>query len=140
MGVYDQAIAAAQRALALATASGEVRLQVLANLHLGIVYQTLGDYRQAIDCLAQTMAALEGAQQHERFGSLLPAVLSRADLARAMLSSATFAEGAPSGKKGCGLPRRLIIPGVSGIAFWGSGLLYSAKVTCPGQSPYLNGL
>ena len=35
MGAYDQAIAAAQRALALATASGDVVLQALANLRLG---------------------------------------------------------------------------------------------------------
>ena len=32
MGAYDQAIAAGQRALALATAGGDVVLQALANL------------------------------------------------------------------------------------------------------------
>ena len=39
MGAYDQAIAAAQRALALATASGEVVLQALARLLLGLAYR-----------------------------------------------------------------------------------------------------
>ena len=38
-GRHDQAIAAAQRALALATAGGEVVLQALANHYLGIAYQ-----------------------------------------------------------------------------------------------------
>ena len=78
-GAYDQAIAAAQRALALATASGEVVLHALANLYLGLAYQAQGDYRRAIDCFRQTVASLDGARRHERFGQVfLPAVLSRA--------------------------------------------------------------
>ena len=79
MGAYDQAIAAAQRALALATASGDVVLHALANQYLGLAYQAQGDYRRAIDCLRQTVASLDGARRHERFGQvILPAVLSRA--------------------------------------------------------------
>ena len=78
-GAYDQAIAAAQRALALAAASGEVVLHALANLYLGRAYQIQGDYRRAIDCLRQTVASLDGARRHERFGQvILPAVSSRA--------------------------------------------------------------
>ena len=73
MGAYDQAIAAAQRALALATASGDVVLQALANQCLGHAYQAQGDYRRAIDCLRQTVASLDGAQRHERFGQVIPA-------------------------------------------------------------------
>ena len=56
MGAYDQAIAAAQRTLALATASGDVVLHALANQYLGLAYLAQGDYRQAIDCLRQTVA------------------------------------------------------------------------------------
>ena len=82
MGAYDQAIASAQRALALATAGGEVVLQALANQRLGTTYHAQGDYRRAIDSLRQTVAALEGARRHERFGRVfLPAVASRAFLA-----------------------------------------------------------
>src|SRR5207249_6626457 len=44
MGVYDQAIATAQRALALAMASGEVVLHTLANFYLGFTYLHQGDY------------------------------------------------------------------------------------------------
>ena len=73
MGAYDQAIAAAQRALALATASGDVVLQALANQYLGFAYQAQGDYRRAIDCLRQTVASLDGARRHERFGQADPA-------------------------------------------------------------------
>ena len=78
-GAYDQAIAAGQRALALATASGDVVLHALANQYLGIAYQAQGDYRRAIDCFRQTVASFDGARRHERFGQvILPAVHSRA--------------------------------------------------------------
>ena len=53
MGAYDQAIAAAQRALALATAGEDVVLQALANHYLGRAYQAQGDYRRAIDCFSR---------------------------------------------------------------------------------------
>jgi tetratricopeptide (TPR) repeat protein len=82
MGAYDQASAAAQRALALATASGDVVLHALASRDLGLAYQAQGEYQQAIDALGQTVASFEGARRRERFGQVfLPAVLSRADLA-----------------------------------------------------------
>ena len=114
MGAYDQAIAAAQRALALATASGDVVLQALANQYLGLAYQAQGDYRRAIDCFGQTVASLDGARRHERFGQVfLPAVFSRACLAGAMPSWARSLRAGPSGKKGSGLPRRLLTPRAS---------------------------
>src|SRR5215475_10556320 len=59
MGVYDQAIAAAQRALSLATAGGDDSLHALANQRLGMAYLFQGDYRRAIYCLGQTVVALD---------------------------------------------------------------------------------
>ena len=91
MGAYDQTIAAAQRALALATASGDVVLQALANHYLGGAYQAQGDYRRAIDCLGQTVASFEGSRRRERFGQVfLPAVLSHAWLAAGNVSNMLF--------------------------------------------------
>src|SRR5262249_6577349 len=58
---YAQSKAAAQRALTLAAASGERVLHALANLYLGRVYELQGDYRQAIDCVRQPVASLDGA-------------------------------------------------------------------------------
>src|SRR6266540_394014 len=49
MGAHDQAIAAGQRALTLAMASGEVVLQALANSFLGFAHWLQGDYHRAID-------------------------------------------------------------------------------------------
>src|SRR5262249_24311161 len=82
-GAHDPAIAAAQRALRFPTSDGDVALQTLANLYLGYVYQTQGDYRQAIDCFRQTIACLEGERRYEPGGqATLPAVASCAHLAR----------------------------------------------------------
>ena len=47
MSAYDH-LPAAQRALALATAGGDVGLRALANQYLGLAYQAQGDYRRAI--------------------------------------------------------------------------------------------
>ncbi len=61
MGAYDQAIAAAQRTLALATAGGDVVLQAVTHLFLGRAYHGPGDYRRAIDCLGQTWRPSRGS-------------------------------------------------------------------------------
>jgi tetratricopeptide (TPR) repeat protein len=101
MGAYDQASAAAQRTLVLATASGDVVLQALAHYFLGTAYHAQGDYRRAIDCLRQTVAALGGAQQRERFGAFsLASVNARARLAWCHAELGTFAEGRAVGEEG----------------------------------------
>ena len=101
MGAYDQAIPAAQRALALATAGGDVGLHALANQYLGLAYQAQGDYRRAIDCLGQTVASLEGARCYERFDAGDPARCELPCLAspRAMPSWARSPRAEPSGKR-----------------------------------------
>jgi class 3 adenylate cyclase/tetratricopeptide (TPR) repeat protein len=101
IGTHDQAIAAAQRALALATAGGDVVLQALANADLGRAYRAQGDYRRAIDCFAQTVASLDVARRRERFGeAFLPVVLSRAYLAWCHAELGRFAEGRAFGEEG----------------------------------------
>jgi class 3 adenylate cyclase/tetratricopeptide (TPR) repeat protein/ABC-type thiamine transport system ATPase subunit len=124
MGAYDQAIAAAQRVLALATASGDVVQLALANHRLGTICQAQGDYRRAIDCLRQTVASLEGAQRHERFGQVfLPAVLSRAYLAACHAELGTFAEGRALGEEGLQIAEAVAHPPSLMFAAWGVGLL-----------------
>ncbi len=101
MGTYGQAITAAQRALALATANGDGVLHALANLNLGQAYEPQGDYQRAIDCFGQTVAALDGARHRERFGQvILPAVHSRALLALCHAELGTFAAGSAYGDEG----------------------------------------
>jgi len=124
MGVYDQAIAAAHRTLALATASGDAVLQALANLHLGAAYEFQGDYRRAIDCFRQTVASLDGAQHRERFGGIfLSSVNSRAWLARCHAELGMFAAGRAFGEEGLQIAETVAHPASLMAASYGVGLL-----------------
>ena len=139
MGAYDQAIAAAQRALALATAGGDVVLQALANHASAIAYEAQGDYRRAIDCFGQTVASLEGARRHERFGQVvLPAVLSRANLAWCHAELGHVRRGpCPRGRRAADC-RGGGSPGEPHVGLMGDrSAVPSAKGDLPGPSPVL---
>jgi len=124
MSAHDQAIAAAQRALALATASGDAILHALANQQLGTTYQVQGDYRQAIDSFGQAVASLKGADCHERFGEVfLPAVFSRASLAACHAELGTFTEGRALGDEGLRIAEAVAHPASLMLASWGMGWL-----------------
>jgi tetratricopeptide (TPR) repeat protein len=124
MGTYDQCITAAQRALALATTSGDVVLHALANQRLGIAFLAQGDYRRAIDCFRQTLASLDGARRHERFGQpVLPAVNSRAWLAQCHAELGRFAAGRALGDEGLQIAEAVAHLGSLMFASWGIGLL-----------------
>jgi tetratricopeptide (TPR) repeat protein len=124
MGAYDQAITVAQRALALATASGDVVTQALTNQSLGFAYQAQGDYRRAIDCFEQTMAFLDEARHRERFGQLIfPAVLTPASLAMCHAELGTFTEGRSVGEEGLRLAEVIEHSPSLISASWGLGRL-----------------
>jgi class 3 adenylate cyclase/tetratricopeptide (TPR) repeat protein len=124
MGTYDQARDAAQRALAVATADGDVVLHVLAQQYLGITYHDQGDYSRAIDCLEQTLIALTGARQRELCGvDLIPAVLSRAALASCHAERGMFAAGLTVGDEGLRIAELVAHPSSLMFARWGVGLL-----------------
>ncbi len=138
MGAYDQASAAAQRALALATASGEVVRQAQANQRLGFAYQAQGDYRRAIDCLRQSLAGFDGAPRREHFGQVfLPAVLSRAYLAWCHAELGTFAEGRTLGEEGFRIAEEVAHPGSLMYAYHGIGLLALRQGDLPRALPLL---
>ena len=125
IGMYDRAIAAAQRADDLATAGGDVVLHMQANLCLGQGYHAQGDYRRAIDCLRQTVVSLEGAPHHERFGQvILPAVLSRAYLTWGNAELGAFALGRDLGEEGLRIAEAVAHPASLMVASWGVGLLF----------------
>jgi predicted ATPase/class 3 adenylate cyclase len=124
MGMHAQAITAAQRALALATAGRDIVLQALANQYLGGAYRAQGDYRRALDCLGQTVASFDGARRRERFGeAFLPAVISRAYLAWCHAELGTFAEGTAHGEEGLRIAEAVAHSGNLTWASWGCGLL-----------------
>jgi class 3 adenylate cyclase/tetratricopeptide (TPR) repeat protein len=123
MGAYDQAIAAGQRALTFATASGDGVMHALANQYLSQIYHAQGDYRRAIDCCGQTRAYFDGVQHYERFGATLPPVTSRAMLAWCHAELGTFPEGRTLGDEGLLIAEAVNHPVSLLTALWGSGLL-----------------
>jgi tetratricopeptide (TPR) repeat protein len=138
MGAHNQAIAAAQRTLALATASGDVVLQALGNYFLGTAYHAQGDYRRAIDCLGQTVASLGGAQRRERFGAFsLPSVNSRTYLAQCHAELGTFAEGSALGEEGLQIAEAVAYPASLMVASSGVGLLALRQGDLPRALPLL---
>jgi tetratricopeptide (TPR) repeat protein len=138
MGAYDQASATAQRALALATASGELVRQAQANQRLGMAYHAQGDYRRAIDCLMQSMAGFDGAPHREHFGQvILPAVLSRAYLAWCHAELGTFPEGRTLGEEGLQIAEEVDHPGSLMYAYHGIGLLGLRQGDLPRALPLL---
>jgi class 3 adenylate cyclase/tetratricopeptide (TPR) repeat protein len=138
MGAYDQAIAAAQRAVALATGGADAVVYALANLFLGAAYWAQGGYLQAIDCLGQTVASLHGAQRRERLGQAnLPSVQSLAFLAACHAELGTFAEGRSLGEEGLQLAETVAHPSSLMWASYGIGLLYLCQGDMPRALPRL---
>jgi tetratricopeptide (TPR) repeat protein len=138
IGASHQATAYAQRTLALATASGDIVLQALANLYLGNTYHYQGDYHRSIDCLRQTVAALKGVQRRERFGQVNPpAVLCRAHLAWCHAELGTFPEGRALGEEGLRIAEAVASPVSVMYAAWGMGLLALRQGDLPRALPVL---
>jgi tetratricopeptide (TPR) repeat protein len=137
-GAYDQAIAAAQRALVLATASGDTVLHAMANQYLGFSYETQGDYRRAIACLRQTVASLDGALRYERFDFVSPpAVVARTFLAWCHAELGAFAEGRAFGNEGLQIAEAVEQPTSLMIIYYGIGLLSLRQGDLPRAFPLL---
>jgi class 3 adenylate cyclase/tetratricopeptide (TPR) repeat protein len=91
---YEHGLASGQRARAIATALGELALQVRTQFTLGQVYHYLGDYRQAIDLLRWNVAALTGELLQECLSlNGQASVLSRVFLVLCLAELGAFAEG-----------------------------------------------
>lgn len=101
MGDYERSIESGQRALSLTTGLGDAALQVTANVLLGAVNRTLGDYRQAIVIFRQNAAALQDEARYEFYNSATPpASLSRTELAMCLAETGAFSEGILYANKG----------------------------------------
>jgi len=138
IGAHDQAIAAAQRALALASASGDVVLHALTNGSLGEAYRAHGDYRQAIACFEQIMAFLDESRRYERFGELVfPAVQSRAWLAWCHAELGMFAEGSTLAEEGLRIAEAVAHPASLMRGYWGLGQLALLQGNLPRALPML---
>jgi class 3 adenylate cyclase/tetratricopeptide (TPR) repeat protein len=124
MGAHDQTIPAAQRALTLAIAGGDVVQQARANQVLGLAYYAQGDYRRAIDCGQPTVVALGEERRREHFGQIfLLFVQSCALLAWCHAQLGTFAEGRACGEEGLRIAEEVDHPEGLMWACWGIALL-----------------
>jgi tetratricopeptide (TPR) repeat protein len=125
MGEHDRAIAAGQRALALATTSGTFDVQVNAQHNLSAAYYAAGDYRQVLDILQRTIAVLTGERLAERFGlSIFPGVVGRGYVALCLAELGDFAEGAGIGEEAVRLAEAVAQPDSMVIVLYCVGLCY----------------
>jgi tetratricopeptide (TPR) repeat protein len=99
-GMYDSALALAQRAATLATSCKDIRLEASALWYVGLVAHSLGDYRQAIDYIERVAALLAGELRLARWGVGLLSSLSRGYLAECLAAVGAFTDGITCGEEG----------------------------------------
>jgi tetratricopeptide (TPR) repeat protein len=137
-GDLPRAVEVGQRALALAGTLGDTALQVVLRLFLGRVYYGLGDYPQALDCLRQNVACLEGARLREHFSLPgLPAVTSRDVLARCLAELGALTEGQAHGEEGLRIAEAVDHPNSLAAACRSIGHVYLHKGEWPQAIPWL---
>ena len=124
-GDQDRAVETGQRALAIAIASEDFALEVMATFFLGLPYLSLGDYRQAVHYYRKNVETLTGEWLHERFGEPgLPAVFSRAFLDWSLAELGEFAEGIVHGEEAVQIAETTVDqPFTLSYAYLGVGLL-----------------
>jgi predicted ATPase len=124
LGEHDVALAAGQRALALATQFPDLPLQVAGRMYLGQVYHALGEYTRAIDVLQQNVVALTGDLSGAYFGlANLPVVTSRTFLVYSLAELGRFDEGSACGAEGIRLAETAEHANSLAIAYLGAGRL-----------------
>jgi class 3 adenylate cyclase/tetratricopeptide (TPR) repeat protein len=92
IGEHARAIAACQRALALATTSGTFDDQAEAQTRLSQTYYTAGDFRQGLDVARRAIALFTGDSRSAIFGRM-SVVASRCYVAGCLAELEGFAEG-----------------------------------------------
>jgi tetratricopeptide (TPR) repeat protein len=123
-GDHDSAVESGQHALAMAATLGDFTLQVMAQHALGVAYHALGDQRRAMELLRSNVESLAGALSRQRFGSLsLPAVISRAGLARCLAEMGAFSEGSAHAEEAVRLAEAVEHPNSLIQAYLGVGFL-----------------
>jgi tetratricopeptide (TPR) repeat protein len=125
MGDAERAVTLGQRALGIATALRDFPLQVSTSLYLGQAYHDLGDYRQAMDILRETMETLEGELLQKHLGmASLPAVGCRTWLVWCLAELGDFTEGIAPAAEGVRIAEAINHPFNMTFASVGSGILY----------------
>ncbi len=125
IGQNEQALASGHRAVAIAAATDDIPLQVVASSYLGQAQYRAGEYRLATDRLRWSVASLTGDLIRERFGqAALPAVYARTLLALSLAELGEFPEGAARAEEAVQIAQALDHPFSLGLAFHGDGRLH----------------
>ena len=127
-GDQDHAIEMGQRALAIATASGDFALEMMATFFLGLASLALGHYQQQVQYHRRNVEALQGQWRHERFGEPgLPSVFCRAYLDWGLAELGAFVEGLVRGEEAIQIAETVDQPFTLSHAYLGVGLLHLRK-------------
>jgi class 3 adenylate cyclase/tetratricopeptide (TPR) repeat protein len=125
MGDYERGLTYGQRALAIATASGDFALEMMATFNFGLYYNLLGNYRQAIHFHRKNVEALVGARLYERRGAVgLLSVSSRFRLVQSLAELGDFSEGNTQGAEAVRLAETVEQPFTLSQAYIGVGFLH----------------
>jgi tetratricopeptide (TPR) repeat protein len=132
-GDQDRAVETGQRALAIAMASEDFALEMVATFFLGCPYLSLGDYRQAVDFHRKSVETLTGVWLHERFGEAgLVSVLSRTWLDWSLAELGEFTEGIVCGEEAVQIAETTVDqPCTLSHAYFGVGLPHLRKGDLP---------
>jgi class 3 adenylate cyclase/tetratricopeptide (TPR) repeat protein len=134
----DGAIESGQRALEIAEALGDFPLQIDVNFHLGLAYNSLGDYRRALKCLGRNLAFLQGELVRERFGMAgLPSVFSRSWSVNCFAELGEFAEAIAPGEEAVRIAEEVDHPFSIIRAYLEHGSLYLHRGEYPKAIPLL---
>ncbi len=125
LGDPDRAIQCGQRALAVASATGDQPLELLTHFHLGRALFGVGEHRRAIDSLSRTAAGLARDDLYERFGMpAFPAVTCHALKALCLAQLGEFGAAGRAADEGHRAAVAANHPFSLGIALWGRGLVH----------------
>jgi tetratricopeptide (TPR) repeat protein len=128
----DRAVECGQRALALAAASGDFALEVIATFFLGVAYFPGGKYRQAVYHHRKNVEILVGEWLYARFGEAgLPAVSSRVYVVRSLAELGEFPEGSARGTEAVRIAEAIEQPFSLADAYYGLGLLHLRQGDLP---------
>jgi tetratricopeptide (TPR) repeat protein len=118
-GHPTEALGFGQGAQSIAESLGDVPLQVMGNLYLGVACLYAGDYRQAEDLFLKVLQLVEGDLSRERFGLAgFPTVTARCFLTWIFADQAKFKEGIVYGQEGLRLAEALDHPYSLAFACW----------------------
>jgi tetratricopeptide (TPR) repeat protein len=124
-GEHERAIAAGQRALALASTSGGFDVQVSTQALFGVAYYAAGDFRQGLDVARQVIALIPSELCSARFGlAILPAAVFRGFVAWGLAALGDFAAAAGMGEDAVRLGEAAVHPASMAATLNFAGLVY----------------